>query len=130
MLMPETPLTALVVDDEPDVQFLFRQSFRREIRKGLISLHFAQSGQEALDILHAGESTDIVLVLSDINMPGMSGIQLLKAIKEEFPAIPVHIITAYGNDRNYDLALEYGAAGYLNKPIDFQHLKAEVFGLS
>lgn len=127
---PATPLIALVVDDEPDVQFLFRQSFRREIRKGLITLHFAQSGQEALDLLRDGSGTDIVLVLSDINMPGMSGIQLLKAIKEEFPSIPVHIITAYGNDRNYDLALEFGADGYLSKPIDFQQLKAEVFGLS
>lgn len=130
MSVSEAPLTVLIVDDETDVEFLFRQSFRREIRKGKLRLHFAPSGQAALDLLRDGAGTDIVLVLSDINMPGMSGIQLLKTIKVEFPGMPVHIITAYGNDRNYELAVQYGADGYLNKPIDFKRLKAEVFGFA
>ena len=123
------PCVALVVDDEQDVKLLFRQRFRKEIRAGKVDLHFAFSGQEALDFLADG-TADCVLVLSDINMPGMTGIQLLERVKGSYPQLPVHIITAYGNDDNYRKAMELGADGYLNKPIDFDELKREVFRLA
>ena len=122
------PLKALVVDDEEDVAWLFRQRFRREVRKGRIELEFAHSGQEALTKLRT-EEPEVVLVLSDINMPGMTGLDLLKAIKQERPELKVHMITAYSDDENRETAMAYGAEGYLTKPIDFDALKAQVFGL-
>jgi CheY-like chemotaxis protein len=124
------PFRALVVDDESDVQILFRQRFRREIRKGDIDLQFATSGQEALDILHDGAAADVVVVLSDVNMPGMNGLELLSRIKEEFPDLEVYMVTAYDDGELRTSALEKGARGYLTKPIDFSTLKEEVFGLA
>ncbi|MEM6328309.1 MAG: response regulator [Bacteroidota bacterium] len=123
------PLRALVVDDESDVQFLFRQRFRREIRKGEVELRFATSGDEALDILRAGAAADVVVVLSDVNMPGMNGIELLGTIKQEFPDLEVYMVTAYDDGELRARALAKGARGYLTKPIDFGTLKEEVFGL-
>ena len=124
------PVRALVVDDETDVQFLFTQKFRREVRKGLLDFQFATSGEEALNSLREGGATDVVVVLSDINMPGMSGLDLLAAIRKEFPGLQVYMITAYDDGQLKATALEGGARGYLTKPIDFSTLKEEVFGIA
>lgn len=125
----KSPREILIVDDEEDVQWLFKQRFRREIKKGLLELHFAFSGEAALAYLTQEGQADIVLVLSDINMPGMSGVELLKRIKQQFSDIQVHMITAYGDEEHYRLAIDNGADGYLTKPLDFAILKKEVFGL-
>ena len=126
--MPD-PLRALVVDDEEDVQLLFSQRFRREIRQGQVELRFAMSGDEALELLHAGAAADVVLVLSDINMPGMNGMELLGRVKEEFPDLRVLMVTAYDDASLRQQAIERGAEGYLTKPLDFSELKQSVFGL-
>ncbi len=123
------PIRALVVDDETDVQFLFTQKFRREVRQGLLEFVFATSGAEALEKLRHGAAADVVVVLSDINMPGMSGLELLSAVRGEFPALEVYMVTAYDDGELKTTALEGGARGYLTKPIDFSTLKEEVFGL-
>jgi CheY-like chemotaxis protein len=120
------PLKALVVDDELDVELLFTQRFRRETRKGLVDLRFAHSGEEALRFLRESD-VDVVLVLSDINMPGMTGLELLRVIKAEFPDLRVLMVTAYDDARMHQEALEHGAEGYLTKPLDFTELKREVF---
>ncbi len=116
----------MVVDDEPDVQILFKQKFRKEIRAGKITIDFALSAKEALDYLNSQEDHHFVLVLSDINMPGISGIELLKIIKQKFPELRVFIITAYGDEETYRLAIEYGADDYLNKPVEFERLKQKI----
>jgi two-component system, chemotaxis family, chemotaxis protein CheY len=118
----------LVVDDERDVQPLFEQKFRKEIKARKIALAFATSGIEAIDYLneHAGETP---LVLSDINMPGMSGLELLRHIKQEQAIKPppkVMMITAYGDDENYQLAKRLGADEFLTKPLDFNLLKEKL----
>ncbi|MDX1419132.1 MAG: response regulator [Rubricoccaceae bacterium] len=120
------PLRALVVDDEPDVELLFTQRFRRETRKGIVSLHFASSGADALRFLR-DRDIDVVLVLSDINMPGMTGLELLRVVKEEFPDLRVLMVTAYDDATMQQEALSHGAEGYLTKPLDFSELKREVF---
>lgn len=114
----------LVVDDELDIQDLFQQRFRREIRNGEINFSFATSGEEALQYLNSHES-EAVLILSDINMPGMSGIELLKHIKSKYPSPPplVMMITAYGDEETKQKALTLGANDFLNKPLDFSELK-------
>lgn len=119
----------LVVDDERDVEMLFRQKFRKEIRKGLLELEFAFSGQEALDILKSNDPPEIMYIFSDINMPGMSGLELLKTVKQEFPKIKVSMISAYGDQENYDRAMESGAKEFFTKPIDFNSLKDEILKL-
>jgi len=116
----------LVVDDEKDVELLFKQKFRREIRSGKIELVFAFSGEEALDILNDKQPPDVVYVFSDINMPGMSGLQLLETVKKRYPAIRVSMISAYGDDENYQKAKETGAKEFFTKPIDFESLRAEI----
>lgn len=128
--MTDQPLRALVVDDEPDVQLLFTQRFRREVRQGLVDFRFAMSGPEALQVLHDGGAADVVLVLSDINMPGMTGIELLRLIKNEFPNLRVMMVTAYDNAELQREALEAGAEGYLTKPLDFTELKRDVFRIA
>ncbi len=117
----------LVVDDEKDVQFLFQQKFRREIRSNEIDFVFAFSGEEALSCLKK-YGHEAVLILSDINMPGMSGLQLLKIIKQEYTQPPpvVMMITAYGDDANYNEAMHYGADDFLTKPLDFGLLKRKL----
>jgi CheY-like chemotaxis protein len=122
-------LRVLVVDDEEDVQWLFKQRFRRELRDGAIELHFAHSGEEALKLLQKGMATDIMLILSDINMPGMTGLELLRNVKDSYPALPVHMITAYGDEKNYRTAMDYGADGYMTKPLDFEDLKTRLLEL-
>jgi CheY-like chemotaxis protein len=116
----------MMVDDEPDAQELFRQNFRREIRQGVYSFEFAQSGEEALEIMRSQSPPEIVLVLSDINMPGISGIDLLERIRGNWPEVPVFMITAYGDKATESKAGGLGAQGFLSKPIDFAALKAEL----
>lgn len=117
----------LVVDDEKDVQVLFEQRFRREMKSGEMQFVFAFSGEEALDYLEQNES-EAVLILSDINMPGMSGLQLLGLIKEKHKEPPplVMMITAYGDAENYNTAMNLGADAFLTKPLDFTMLKEKL----
>jgi CheY-like chemotaxis protein len=114
------------VDDEPDVADLFRQHFRREARQGTYVLHFATSGEEALNRLAGEIRPTLVAVLSDINMPEMDGLQLLAEIKQRFPDLPVMMVTAYGDEGRRRLAAEYGAAEFITKPVDFDQLKAQL----
>ena len=116
----------IVVDDEPDVADLFRQRFRREARQGIYVMHFAASGEEALALLSGGIEPGVIVILSDINMPGMDGLQLLGEIKERFPDLPVMMVTAYGDDERRRRATELGAAEFLTKPVDFDFLKAQL----
>ncbi|NGP77840.1 response regulator [Balneolaceae bacterium YR4-1] len=116
----------LVVDDERDVEMLFRQKFRKEIRSGFIELEFAFSGQEAMELLHNSQPPDVLYIFSDINMPGMSGLELLEQVKKEFPDIQVSMISAYGDDENYQNAINAGAKEFFTKPINFESLRAEV----
>ena len=113
----------IVVDDEKDVQILFQQKFRKEIRSGKIQFHFAFSGEEGLQYLQINGTTDIYLILSDINMPGMNGLELLKKIKTNYPGLMVYMITAYGDECNYREAVAYGCDDYLTKPLNFDDLK-------
>ena len=117
----------LVVDDEQDVQFLFEQKFRKEIKSGEINFVFAFSGEEALIYLHDHEQ-EAVLILSDINMPGMSGLDLLERIKQKNNQPPpvVMMVTAYGDADNYNLAKQLGADDFLTKPLDFALLKEKL----
>ena len=116
----------LIVDDERDVEMLFLQKFRKEIRSGLIELEFAFSGQDALDRLHNIQPPDVLYIFSDINMPGMSGLELLNKVKSQFPQIKVSMISAYGDDENYHKAIDFGAKEFFTKPIDFTSLKQEI----
>jgi YesN/AraC family two-component response regulator len=116
----------LVVDDERDVEMLFRQKFRKEIRSGLLELEFAFSGNEALERLHCNKPPDVLYVFSDINMPGMSGLELLDIVKTQFPHIQMSMISAYGDDEYYQKAIRSGAKEFFTKPIDFESLRAEL----
>src|SRR3954449_732139 len=120
----------LVVDDEPDVTELFRQRFRRETRQGTYVMHFAASGTEALDRLSQAIEPTLITVLSDINMPGMDGLELLAEIKERFPSLPVMMVTAYGDNERRRRDTEQGAAYFIPKPVHFDHLKAQFRQLS
>jgi len=120
----------LVVDDERDVEMLFRQKFRKEIRSGLVELEFAFSGKEALERLQSTQPPDVLYIFSDINMPGMSGLELLEKVKAEFPQIQVSMISAYGDDENYQRAINSGAKEFFTKPIDFESLRAELIELT
>jgi two-component system, chemotaxis family, chemotaxis protein CheY len=119
----------LVVDDEKDVQVLFEQRFRKEIRNNIIEFAFAFSGEEALVYLNQHENEhEAVLILSDINMPGMSGLELLERIKKHYQKPPpvVMMITAYGDAENYQTAKQLGADDFLTKPVDFTLLKEKL----
>ena len=120
-------MNVLVVDDETDVQTLFEQRFRRELRSGEIELHFAFSGEQAIEYMNQNKH-EAVLILSDINMPGMSGLELLRHIKEQYELPPpvVMMITAYGDDENYNQAMALGADDFLTKPVDFNTLKEKL----
>ena len=119
-------LLILVVDDEPDVEVLFRQQFRRDLRAGRFTMEFAQSAPAALQAIGAAGSASLILILSDINMPGMSGLELLPKAKEVRPDVPVIMITAYGDAETKRKALERGADALLTKPIDFLALRNEI----
>lgn len=116
----------LVVDDEKDVEPLFRMRFRRELASGDIDLLFAFSGEEALQKLREYGKADVVLVLSDINMPGMTGLELLERIKSDPPPLPVCMMTAYDNDDYRGKAADLKCDGYVSKPIDFSALKETI----
>ena len=116
----------MIVDDERDVEILFRQEFRKEVRDGRIELCYAFSGEEALEYLRTVNPPDVVCILSDINMPGITGLDLLKAVKEHYPQIRVSIITAYGDELNFKTAMSTGAEHYFTKPIDFGRIKRDV----
>ena len=116
----------LVVDDEPDVEVLFRQQFRRDLRSGRFAMEFAQSAPAALQRIGDAEGVSLILILSDINMPGMTGLELLPKAKALRPDVPVIMITAYGDEDTKRTALERGAETLLTKPIDFATLRAEI----
>jgi two-component system response regulator (stage 0 sporulation protein F) len=116
----------MIVDDERDVETLFRQQFRREVKEGRVELCYAFSGEQALEYLEERNPIDIVCILSDINMPGITGLDLLKAVKQRYPQIRVSMITAYGDDQNYKTAMSTGAEHYFTKPIDFNEVKKNV----
>jgi CheY-like chemotaxis protein len=116
----------LVVDDEPDVAELFRQRFRREARQGIYVLHFANSGEKALAMLAHEIEPQLIVILSDINMPGMDGLALLREVKRLRPDLPVMIVTAYGDDERRRRATDYGATEFITKPVDFDFLKRQL----
>jgi CheY-like chemotaxis protein len=123
-------VSILIVDDEPDVPDLFRQRFRREARQGTYVLHFAASGEEALDQLAGEIRPELIVILSDINMPGMDGLDLLREVKQRRPELPVMMVTAYGDDERRRRAAEYGAIEFVTKPVDFDLLKSQLQQLS
>ena len=119
-------LLILVVDDEPDVEMLFRQQFRRDLRAGRFTMEFAQSAPAALQRITDAVGASIILILSDINMPGMSGLEMLPKAKAARPDVPVIMITAYGDAETKSKALEGGAEALFTKPIDFGALRNEI----
>jgi CheY-like chemotaxis protein len=119
-------LLILVVDDEPDVEVLFRQHFRRDLRSARFAMEFAQSASAALQRIAGAEEESLILILSDINMPGMSGLELLPKAKAMRPDVPIIMITAYGDAETKRQALENGAEALLTKPIDFGTLRSEI----
>ncbi len=119
-------LLVLVVDDEPDVEVLFRQQFRHDLRAGRFSMEFAQSGAAALERIMDAEAVSLILILSDINMPGMSGLELLPRARAARPDVPIIMITAYGDAETKRKALAGGAEALLTKPIDFALLRNEI----
>lgn len=119
-------LKILVVDDEQDVELLFKQRFRKSLKEGEISLEFAFSGEEALGYLDSLKPPDVALILSDINMPGMSGFELLRKVKEKFPDLKVMMVTAYGDPENQERAKNLGADDLLSKPLDFHLLEKKL----
>jgi CheY-like chemotaxis protein len=119
-------LLILVVDDEPDIESLFRQQFRRELRAGRFTMEFAQSAATALERITDAGTASLILILSDINMPGMSGLELLPKARAARPDVPIIMITAYGDAEMKRKALQAGAEGLLTKPIDFMMLRNEI----
>ena len=119
-------LYILVVDDEPDVEQLFRQHFRRDTRSGRFVMEFAASAPEALERAKTIADPMLILILSDINMPGMTGLEMLPKVKAMRPNVPLIMITAYGDEATKRKAAELGAAGLLTKPIDFGLLRDEI----
>jgi CheY-like chemotaxis protein len=119
-------VSILAVDDEVDVADMFRQQFRREVRQGQYVLHFACSAEEALDKLARGIEPELIVMLSDINMPGMDGLELLREVRGSRPELPVIMVTAYGDEGRRRRAKEYGAAFFITKPVDFDFLKVQL----
>lgn len=116
----------LVVDDEKDMRDLFRRQFRHEIKEGRYRFHFALSGEDAIEFLVSHRETELVLILSDINMPGMTGMELLVRVHALQPELPVAMITAYGDEKSRAEALGKGAVDFLQKPIDFDDLRVRL----
>ncbi len=119
----------LIVDDEKDVEMLFRQKFRKELKMYDLELVFAFSGDDALEILGSSNPPEIMYIFSDINMPGMTGLELLENVKDKYPQIVVSMISAYGDSDNFNRAMNSGAKGFFTKPIDFESLKKEILDL-
>jgi CheY-like chemotaxis protein len=122
----DVDVLVLVVDDEPDVEALFRQQFRRDLRSQRFMMDFANSAGDALKRIASTIEQSLILILSDINMPGMTGLEMLPKVKEMRPEVPVIMITAYGDPDTRRKALENGASGLLTKPIDFTLLREEI----
>jgi YesN/AraC family two-component response regulator len=120
-------INILIVDDEQDVELLFVQRFRKELSSNEFKFHFAFSGEDAMVYLRTLDPFDIVLVLSDINMPGMTGLELLKIIRKEFPTLKVMMVTAYGDENNFKQAMSIGANDFVTKPVDFKALKEKIY---
>ena len=120
------PVSILIVDDEPDVAVLFQQHFRRETRDGVYVLHFALSAAEALRRLAGDIEPQLIVILSDINMPGMDGLALLREIKQRRPELPVMMLTAYDDGERRRRAADGGAADFVTKPVDFDFLKVRL----
>lgn len=120
----------LIVDDESDVELLFKSKFRKQIKEDKIELFFAFSGEEAMGHLLSMEHPDVALILSDINMPGISGFDLLEKVKSKFPQIRVMMVTAYGDPENQRKAIQMGADDLLSKPLDFTILEEKLRNLS
>jgi len=116
----------MIVDDEKDVEILFRQQFRKEVRDGKVQLCYAFSGEAAPEYQETVKPPDVVCILSDINMPGITGLDLLKVVKEKYPNIRVSMITAYGDELNFKSAMATGAEHYFTKPINFEEVKRNV----
>jgi CheY-like chemotaxis protein len=116
----------LVVDDEPDVEALFRQQFRRDLRAHRFVMDFAASAADALTRIAGPIEQTLILILSDINMPGMTGIEMLPKVREMRPDVPIIMITAYGDPETKRMAIEGGASGLVTKPVDFTLLRAEI----
>jgi CheY-like chemotaxis protein len=116
----------VVVDDEPDVESMFRQQFRRDLKSGRFLMEFALSAPAALEQVRAIPDPSLILILSDVNMPGVTGLEMLPKMKAERPNVPVIMITAYGDEATRKKATELGAAGLLPKPIDFSLLRQEI----
>ena len=123
-------VSILVVDDEPDVAEMFRQHFRREARQGTYVMHFANSGDQALSLPTNGIEPTLIVILSDINMPQMDGLDLFAEIEQRRPDLPVMMVTAYGDDERRRRASELGAFEFLTKPVDFDFLKTQLRDLS
>jgi CheY-like chemotaxis protein len=119
-------LLILVVDDEPDIELLFRQQFRRDLRAGRFVMEFAQSASTALERIADATDVTLILILSDVNMPGMSGLELLPKARRIRPDVPVIMITAYGDEDTKRRAMESGAEALLTKPVDFVALREEI----
>lgn len=119
----------IVVDDEQDVQILFKQKFRKEIKSGEMNIYFAFNGHSALELVEKLEHPEGYLVLTDINMPEMNGIELLEKIKNKYPKLKVVMITAYGDEHNFNMAKELGADEYFTKPLEFDSLKTKISNL-
>lgn len=119
-------MKVMVVDDEKDIKLLFEQRFRKEIKSGKIAFLFAFSGEEAKDYIESNGTKELNQIFSDINMPGMNGLELLKWIKGNYPELKVAMITAYGDENNFNQAREFGCDEYMTKPIDFVLLKEKV----
>ncbi|MDI1267135.1 MAG: response regulator [bacterium] len=116
----------LVIDDEPDVEALFRQQFRKELRAERFMMDFASSAADALSLIAATRDRSLILILSDINMPGMTGLEMLPKAREIRPDVPIIMITAYGDADTRQKAIAGGATGLLTKPIDFSLLRGEI----
>jgi two-component system chemotaxis response regulator CheY len=124
--MKHSPINMLIVDDEPDIQPLFLQNFKREIQEGECRFHFAFSGEEAMSYLGSMAPLDLVLIISDINMPRMTGLELLKTVKHDFPNLKMMMFTAYNNQKYREIAMKMKADGFIAKPIDFDELKRAI----
>lgn len=116
----------VIIDDEQSIQRLFEQRFRKERKSGQVEFEFALSADDALKYLENASIEEVSLVLSDINMPGMSGLDLLKIIREKYPNLQVYMITAYGDEEKKRKAEEYGATAYFTKPLNFNNLKEKI----
>jgi len=125
-----SPLKIMVVDDEPDIQFLFQLEFNNEISENRIQFHFAISGKEAMEFFKLNDPSDLGLILSDINMPEMDGLTLLDKLKTNYPTLKVCMVTAYGDEEIRNKAEKLGCDDYVTKPINFSDLRDKIYNMA